>query len=337
MFVSGTNILPGTFVQAGSVTATTITISNPALGSGVGSGSLITFTTVPALIGTLITSPANCTRVAYDIVWSYQNNLPLPPDPLDSLYTNGPNTGGSTGGSSNFTNPLEQDRIKFEGTLNSFYSTRNANAERLTKFVAAASAAVYCEQTTLNSTSALLEFPVDPSCPFAFAVESELLVQGVGLGGTSGLVFGVPAAFFYALGASQDKSASAMQRYQTATGDEIERLLQQFSVAENAGVINDSEAFVSTAPGLPTPVTSFQAARRLVALGASAASTTPTVTAYSETPLASLIADWLGTKDPTPVPARIPRRPTRARTSRFGPRRWTLPTHRVISISTSTP
>ena len=306
MFVSGTNILPGTFVQAGSVTATTITISNPALGSGVGSGSLITFTTVPALIGTLITSPANCTRVAYDIVWSYQNNLPLPPDPLDSLYTNGPNTGGSTGDSTDSTNPLEQDRIKFEGTLNSFYSTRNANAERLTKFVAAASAAVYCEKTTLNSTSALLEFPVDPSSPFAFAVESELLVQGVGLGGTSGLVFGVPAAFFYALGASQDKSASALQRYQTATGDEIKRLLQQFSVAENAGVINDSEAFVSTAPGLPTPVTSFQAARRLVALGASAASTTPTVTAYSGTPLASLIADWLGTKDPTPVPTPNP-------------------------------
>ena len=60
---------------------------------------------------------------------------------------------------------LEQDRQKFEGTLNSFYSTRNATAERLAKFVAAVSAAVYCELTSVNATAALLEFPVDPSQP----------------------------------------------------------------------------------------------------------------------------------------------------------------------------
>jgi hypothetical protein len=101
----------------------------------------------------LISSSAACKRIAYDIVWSFQNTLPVPPDALESLYTNPPNPGGggsttNTGGASN---NFEQDRQKFEGELGSFYSTNNANAERLTKFVAAASAAVACEQASQNS------------------------------------------------------------------------------------------------------------------------------------------------------------------------------------------
>ena len=126
----------------------------------------VTAANLASLISHLIGDPNECRRIAYDIVWSYQNTLPLPPDPLESLYTNPPNPGGSTS-SNNSTSNLEQDRQKFEGTLNSFYSSRNATAERLTKFVAAVSAAVFCEQTSLNSTTALLEFPVDPASSFA--------------------------------------------------------------------------------------------------------------------------------------------------------------------------
>lgn len=139
-----------------------------------------------ATVSSLITSPAQCTRMAYDIVWSYQNPLPAPPDPLESLYTNPPNPGGggaTSNGNNNTTNNFEQDRQKFEGTLNSFYSTRNASAERLTKFVAAVSAAVASEAASANAPAALLEFPVDPSASFAGAVESELLVQGLGIAG----------------------------------------------------------------------------------------------------------------------------------------------------------
>ena len=193
----------------------------------------------------LISSAAACKRIAYDIIWSYQNTLPLPPDPLESLYTNPPNPGGggnitdTSGGSNNF----EQDRQKFEGELGSFYSTNNASAERLTKFVAAASAAVACEQASLNSDSALLEFPVDPSVAYANAVESELLVQGVSVAGPGGLNFGVPAAFFYALGAQLDQSTATVQRFQMATGDAIERLLQQFGTAVDQGIISDTESF----------------------------------------------------------------------------------------------
>jgi hypothetical protein len=167
---------------------------------------------VAPLVAQLISSTANCSRVAYDIVWSYLNPLPTPPDPLEVLYTSEWNPGNSSpystdnGGSGQ---TLEQDRQKFEGTLKSFYSTRNATAERLAKFVAAASAAVFCEQTSLYSTSALLEFPVDPYLPFASSVESEILLQGLGGSRSDRIHFGVPAAFFYALGAKMDKSTSA--------------------------------------------------------------------------------------------------------------------------------
>jgi hypothetical protein len=245
-------------------------------------------------------STTQCTRMAYDIVWGQQTNaLPAPPDPIESLYTNPPNPGGSTG--NNGTNNLEQDRQKFEGTISSFYSTRNATAERLSKFVAAASAALFCEQTSLNSTAALLEFPVDPSSTnFAAAVESELIVQGLGGSASSDLSFGVPAAFFYALGANLEKSTKAAQRFQSATGDAIERLLQQFATAESTGAIDgDSQKFASDPS---QTITSFQAARRLVALRISAASNSPSATVVAGSPLASLIKDWRSQTDPTPTP-----------------------------------
>ena len=242
----------------------------------------------------------DCSRMAYDIVWSQQGNmLPPPPDPLESLYTNPPNPGGSGGNGSN--NNLEQDRQKFEGTISGFYAIRNATAERLTKFVAAASAALFCEQTSLNSKSALLEFPVDPSSSYAASVESELLLQGVNQSGTGGVNFGVPAAFFYAIGASLDKSTTAAQRFQLATGDAIERVFQVFSTADQCRLYCRLEDFTTT--GLTgTSISSFQAARRLAALGVSPASNTPSVQLLAGTPLAKLVQDWLAQTDPTPTP-----------------------------------
>ncbi|HKM54287.1 MAG TPA: hypothetical protein VJY33_12830, partial [Isosphaeraceae bacterium] len=245
---------------------------------------------------------AQCTRLAYEIVWSNQNNLPPLPDPLESLYTIPP----ATGSSSNSTGSnLEQDRQKFEGTLNSFYSTRNATAERLTKFVVAASAAVYCELRSLcelqslNATEALLEFPVDPELPTTSAtVETEVLLQGLGTPG--GINFGVPAAFFYALGANFDKSTTADVRYQTSTGDTVERLLVAINAAVQANVISDTEKFQSstTAPG----INSIQAARRLTALGVtSATSSSPKLTMPSSGPLVELVTAWLAV-NASPIP-----------------------------------
>ena len=176
-------------------------IHDPILGPVTGTTSL---PVVASLISSMTTD--QCTRLAYDIVWSYQTDLPLPPDPLEFLYTNPYFTENvSSSGITPATNTNdEQDRIKFEGTLNSFYSTNNATAERLTKFVAAVAAAIYCEELSLAATSALLEFPVNPAESFVSAVESEVLLQGLGntAAGSSNIPqgFGVPAAFFYATG-----------------------------------------------------------------------------------------------------------------------------------------
>ncbi|MGZ4432762.1 MAG: hypothetical protein ACXVW7_03910 [Trebonia sp.] len=253
---------------------------------------------------TLVNSSANCRRTAYDIAWSDHNDLPPLPDPLESLYTNPPNAGGggsttgtTSGGDSSSSN-YEMDRQKFEGALKSFYSTRNANAERLTKFVAAASAAVACEQLSRSATTALIEFPVDPSATLTAAVESEILLGGLGVGGLSGLDFGVPAAFFYVLGASLHTTTTAAQRFQMATGDSVERLLQQFGTAEDTSLIGDPQGFAGDGLGSLTGITSFQAARRLSALGVSAASGSPSVTVLAGSPLASVVGDWLAATDP---------------------------------------
>ena len=262
---------------------------------------------------TLVNSSAHCRRIAYDIVWSTQNTLPPLPDPLESLYTNPPNSGGggsttNTGsGSGSGSNNYEMDRQKFEGALKSFYSTRNASAERLTKFVAAASGALACEQLSRSATTALIEFPVDPSATFTSAVESEILLEGLGAGGPSGVDFGVPAAFFYVLSASLDKSTTAAQRFQIHTGDTIDRLLQQFGTGQDTGLLGESQSFSGDGLGGLTPVTPFQAARRLGALGVSAASGSPSATVLAGTPLALLVGAWLdatdpgGTQDPPPT------------------------------------
>ena len=266
-----------------------------------------------ATTSSLITDPAECRRVAYDIVWSSQNTLPIPPDPLESLYTNPPNPGGGGGNdgtNSSSQNNFEQDRQKFEGELNSFYATRDANAERLAKFVAAASAAIVCEQASLKATSARLTFPVDPAdATVSTAVGSELLLQGLGVGGAADQSVGVPAAFFYALGAHLDKATTVQQRFQMATGDAIERLLHQLSAAVDTNVIKPKESF-TTLPAVPTTpaISTFQAARRLVALrvSADAGSAAATATVLAASPLAGLLQRWLLVDTPAAAGANPP-------------------------------
>lgn len=253
-------------------------------------------------------TPDQCTRLAYDIVWSLQNTLPLPPDPLEQLYTNPPNTGGSkaSGGGGDSSNGDEQDRQKFEGTISSFYSTRNATAVRLAKFVAAASGALYCEDKSVKATQALLEFPVDPDLlPEPAPVESEVLLTGLT---PTGVNFGVPAGFFYALGTGLDKSSTGDRRYQIACGERVVRILQQFEHAVQAQSIgkigDDSEGFclpLTTPFTTHNPITAAQAARRLAALKVTASSTSPVVTLPAPSAFTDLVNAWLGatTKQPT--------------------------------------
>jgi Tc toxin complex TcA C-terminal TcB-binding domain len=211
-----------------------------------------------------------CSRLAYDIVWSQQNALPLPPDPLESLYTDPPNDGTSN-------NNDEQDRQHFEGNLDSFYATRNANAQQLAKYVYAAAAALWCEQRSLIATQVMLEFPVKPGQASNAPVgEASVILTGIGNGSPTDINFGVPAAFFYALGATLATQVTPLQRYQMACGDTIDRLLADLSNAVQAGTIDDSMQFYSLPQSPPPPsATSAQAARRIAALGVSPTSPTP--------------------------------------------------------------
>ena len=108
-----------------------------------------------------------CQNIAYEIVWSQQPPVPAPPDPIENLYTNPPNNGVliSGSGSNISTNQNEGDRRQFEATLQGYYATANATADRLTNYVYALAAAVACEELSLAAAQALIEFPVNPAAP----------------------------------------------------------------------------------------------------------------------------------------------------------------------------
>ena len=95
------------------------------------------------------------------------------------------------------------------------------------------------------------------------------MIEGVAAAGPGGPSFGVPAAFFYAHGAHLDKTIPAHHRFQLATSDAVERLLLQLNTAVDLKVIAATESLTTVAAD--PPVSTFQAARRLVALGVSAA------------------------------------------------------------------
>lgn len=212
---------------------------------------------------------AQCQNAAYEIVWAQQGPLPTPPnsDPIESLYTNPPNSGALMSGSS--PNQNEGDRQQFEGNLKSYYATADATAARLTNYVYALCAAVACEKMSLAAAQVLLSFPANPgSGGTAPTSDTDIILTGF----RTAMNFGVPAAYFYALGASLPTQIAPAQRYQMATGEQLAKLLSDLTAAVNTGTVTDSETGVS----LGTLTTNAaQAARRLAALNVPAGSSTP--------------------------------------------------------------
>lgn len=138
-----------------------------------------------------------CRNLAYEIIWGPQYALPDPASTqstLEQMYSYPPNTGSNAS-----SNTPEQSLQQFQGDLNSYYSTYNAQAEQLTGYVFALAAAVNCEQQSQQATQAALEFPVDPAGTSTLATVSEAEVVLVATAGNP-LNFNVPAAYFYALG-----------------------------------------------------------------------------------------------------------------------------------------
>ncbi|HMG76427.1 MAG TPA: neuraminidase-like domain-containing protein [Pyrinomonadaceae bacterium] len=242
-------------------------------------------------LGTL--TPEQSRHIAYEIVWGTQDPMPALPTPasvpagltaLEAMYTNPPNTG-------DISNQLEQDRQHFEGDMNAYYSIRNADVERLAKFVFSLGAAIACQQMSQQAHSALFRFPVNPGVTGTLTTisEGEVILEGLA---ANPLVpaFNVPADYFYVLGANMPTQITAAQRFQVACRDDQGRVLSAFIAAVDGGVIS---------PALL--VNPAQAARILTALAVplgSRAARCPLVPA-----LQPMIQDWLNYP---PAPPALP-------------------------------
>ena len=216
-------------------------------------------------------SLAQCRNLAYEIVWSQQDPLPSPPDPIEQLYTNPPNSGVLLSGST--PNEFEGDRQQFEAKLLSYYALANSAADRLTSYVFSLAAAVACEEKSLAVTEALLTLPVNPGQPSTTSVNQTQVVL-TGLDGVqSPTNFGVPAGYFYALTATMPPAITADHRYQLAIGDKLDRVLTELTSAINAGTVSDAETFTTLSPS-PPAVSAAQAARRIASLNVPGGSNT---------------------------------------------------------------
>ena len=223
-----------------------------------------------------------CRNIAYEIVWSQQPPIPAPPDPIENLYTNPPNNGQLLSGTT--PNQNEGDREQFEAKLTGYYALANATADRLTPFVFSVAAAVACEKMSLAQTKAVLQFPANPA--IQNSAEAEVILTGVGTPTTN---FGVPAGYFYALGATMPVSMTATQRFNLAVVEGLTQALADLTSALNANVVTDSETYVTS--GLPA-INAAQAARRLSALNVPTTSTIPLLV-FSPA-LQPLVTAWLG-------------------------------------------
>jgi receptor-binding and translocation channel-forming TcA subunit of Tc toxin/ABC toxin-like protein len=266
MTVTGSGAIPpGTTVTA--IAGSTVTLSQEITGT-IPAGTAISFAPNLAEL-----SLAQCQNIAYEIIWGQQPPLPSPPDPIENLYTNPPNT-GSMMLSSSAPNSDESDRQQFEGKLQSYYAVADTTADRLTNFVYALSAAIACEQQSIAATEAMLQFPATAGLPgTASSSQTAVILTGVPNAQAQGN-FGAPAAYFYALTAALPVQITPAQRYQRATGDQLSRLLTDLTTAINAGAISDAESFFTSGLAGVT-INAAQAARRIDALGVPAGSATP--------------------------------------------------------------
>ncbi|MFL9966303.1 hypothetical protein PQR02_35990 [Paraburkholderia sediminicola] len=264
MSVSGTGIAAHTTVRsidAGGL----VTLSQEIVPPGVASGTSLTF--APNL-GAL--SIEQCRNIAYEIVWSQQPPPPQPPDSVGQMYSNPPNAGPMLSGTT--PNQLEADRQQFEASLLSYYTLADTAADRLTGFVDSLSIAIACEERSLASTQAMLDLPANSAAAGGGPVSGhQIILTGVDSVDPPSN-FGIPAAYFFGLGALLPMQIGVDQRFQLATGESVERLLSELTSAIDAGTITDAEAFVALAP---TKINAAQAARRIAAMNIPPSSTAP--------------------------------------------------------------
>jgi hypothetical protein len=214
-----------------------------------------------------------CRHIAREITSDpTKYSLPVPNRSLEAMYTYSYVAGAE----------VERDRQLFETRLSAHYAQLNSEAEHLTNFVFAVSAAIWCEEQTRKASQAGFSFPIFPAAP---AREERVILKSV----DTPLGFTVPAEYFYALTAllslqvmREERFKMAVQSPEAQTVATIERTLNQHIITE------------------PVGVNRYQAARRLRALGSVGEVGTPefalgqpTLTAIL-TPAQRLVSNWLG-------------------------------------------
>ena len=113
---------------------------------------------------------AQCKHVANEIFWN-RTLEPLPavaPGALEQFYT----APGSTG--------FDTERGQFEADLTTYYTTGNTQADVLAKYVYALSAALACEQLTVDAAHAGFEVPILPGIagPDGKVAETAVILSG---------------------------------------------------------------------------------------------------------------------------------------------------------------
>ena len=231
-------------------------------------------------------------EIAAELIWNRKVfPLPTPRIPLEDLYTGTPTDN-------------EQERVRFEGALTAYYATHNADAERLKRFVYAASAAVLAEKQSFRATQATLTFPIDPSMSTATSA-STIPITLTGPPGTAPPPalkpsLAVPAAYFYALGISFSVNQKPEKLYERALTATAEFLTSSLGTAIDSGAIEkDPQETISNEVAPQITANLAQAIRRLTALSGSF-STKPKYKAIlpanpgnSSGDVAALVTRWL--------------------------------------------
>ena len=226
----------------------------------------------PAVLRNLTIDQAR--HIAYEIVWGSQDQIPELPTGIDDigvLYSNPPND-------ESISNSFEQNRQQFEGNLTAYYATRNAQVDRLARYVFALSTAIACEEFSILAKSVVLQFPLNIGKigKQTTSVAEVLLING---GGPLIPPFVVPAEYFYILGAQLPIQIGAVQRFGLACSDNQDHLLPILSAAYDAGIIS------------PVPaVNPAQAVRRLTALRPEPVASTPKCQMVT---VMTLVMEWI--------------------------------------------
>ncbi|OAA51504.1 insecticidal toxin complex protein [Metarhizium rileyi] len=233
---------------------------------------------------------SQCLQIARELIYD-RAIYPLPEPKrksLEDMYSN-----------PKVVNADDQERKQFEAELNAYYSQHDAEASQLSNFIFAAACAIECEKVSIAQSSSSVSFPIisreNQQPPFA---EERVLLKGItsptNPEGDLSPTFGIPAAFFYALGYNLPSQMNTQDRFTNALVASETANLKKLQSAADSGIIDSEESAMTSTDTLLKSLNIQQAARRISALGPAPASLT---TINLDDDLSTLITDWLNFKD----------------------------------------